>query len=424
MDRREFLRRAAAGLSAAPLAAGRAAGQRAAGPTVSTRGHYRVGPFNFVYRSPGVGRYEYEATGVPGLGGPALEEVAVFVHGWFLGEDDADETFAIVRDALRAVGYGAPLVGYEWDADDVYWFDDWYPSVAIARRNGEKLARFLADFRRANPEVPVRLLGHSLGARVVLAALESLVEDDHPTGSWDGRVESVTLLGAAAADEAPTDFGRYETAVADAAESVDNFHTTADEALATGYRSVEFGDPLGTVGAGGPTPPNYRDVFADPVRDHVDYYRQDVGVLDVAVRRWRGEDDPAPPDEPSLPDPGDPDDPSLPDPGPPDDPDGPGDGVREETGRLSAGEGDRYTHEVGGGASRVVVSLSGPRDADFDLYVTRDGRRPTEADHDERSWSLGSDERVELDDPGPEVGVLVAAFTGQGRYTLEITETR
>jgi len=441
MHRREFLRRAGVGVSAAPLAAGtRAAGRQAAGPTVSTRGHYRVGPFNFVYRSPGVGRYEYEATGVPGLDGPPPAELAVFVHGWFLDEDDADATFAIVRDTLGANGYGAPLVGFEWDADDVYWFDDWYPSVAIARRNGDKLARFLADLRRANPDLPVRLLGHSLGARVVLAALESLLEDDHPTGTWDGRVEHVTLLGAAAADEAPTDFGRYETAVAEAAESVDNFHTTADESLANGYRSVEFGDPLGAVGADGPTPRTYADLFADPVEDHVDYYRQDVGVLDVAVRRWRGEGDGdlAPPDEPSLPDPGDPDDPSFPDPGEPDEPalpdpgnpdrpDDPGPperGTRQETGRLSSGERDRYTHEVSEDATRVVVTLSGPEAADFDVYVTRDGRRPTETDHDERSWSLGSDERVELDDPGPEVGVLVSTFGGAGRYTLTIIEKR
>lgn len=432
MDRREFLRRAGVGVSAAPLATGRAAGRQAAGPTVSTRGHYRIGPFNFVYRSPDVGRYEYETTSVPGLDGSPPEEVAVFVHGWFIDEDDAGATFSIVRDTLRANGYDAPLVGFEWDADDVYWFDDWYPSVAIARRNGDKLARFLADLRRANPDVSVRLVGHSLGARVVLAALESLAEDDHSTGAWDGEVEHVTLLGAAAADEAPTDFGRYETAVAESAAAVDNFHTTADGSLANGYRSVEFGDPLGTAGADGPTPPNYEDLFADPVEDHVDYYRTDVGVLDVAVRRWHGENDGTldPPDEPSLPDPGDPGEPSLPDPGDPGDPgdpDQPDDGRpagddRQETDRLSSGEADRYTHDVSDGVSQVEVTLSGPEPADFDVYVTRDGRRPTETDHDERSWSLGSDERVELDDPGPTIGVLVSAFSGQGRYTLTITE--
>ncbi len=441
MNRREFLRRAAVGVPAASLGAtGASAGgtQEAwSGPTVSTRGHYTIGGFNFVYRTWGVGEYEYETRGVPGMEGDASDEVALFVHGWLIDDADADTTFGIVRDTLRAVSYDAPLVGFEWDADQVYWFDDWYPSVEIARRNGGKLARFLADFRRANPDTAVRVIGHSLGTAVVLAALESLAADDHPTGDWDGVVESVTLLGAALDDEAPTAVGEYGEAVETRADEIDNFHTTADERLARGYRSVAFDDPLGTVGADGPTPTGYEDHRAASVRDHLDYYRQGVGVLDAATAEWHSDGGEG--DSPDLPEPGAPDDPGGPDepeeplfpePGGPDGPDdgqGEGDdrggaGERRITGELPTGGSRTYTHEVGSGTERVVVRLSGDRDADLDLYVTRDGRDPTATDYDRAAWSLGSDERIALTDPGGSIGITVDAFTGGGGYTLTVEE--
>lgn len=430
--------------------AARARGDRAesAGPTVSTRRHYRVGFLNLVYRAPDVGEFEYSSESVPGLdGGRTPEEIAVFVHGWLIDDADAETTFGIVRETLRANGYDAPLVGYEWDADQVYWFDDWYPSVEIARRNGGKLARFLADLRRRNPDTAVRLIGHSLGTRVVLAALGSLAVDDHPTGDWDGVVEHVTLLGAALDDEAPTPLGEYGDAVRDRAGAVDNFHTPADERLARGYRSVEFEAPLGTVGADGPTPTNYEDHNAGPVQDHLDYYRQGVGVLDTAIAEWRsGGEVPGEPDTPGLPDPGDPDDPLPPDPGPPADPDEPevpwapgdGDGTGDDpdeggrddgtgddrriTGRLSAGATATYSHRVGSGVDRLVVTLSATGNADLDLYVTTDGREPTAVDYDRASWSIGGDERIELSDPAGSVGIAVDAFAGGGRYTLTVAE--
>jgi glycosidase/carbohydrate-binding DOMON domain-containing protein len=74
---------------------------------------------------------------------------------------------------------------------------------------------------------------------------------------------------------------------------------------------------------------------------------------------------------------------------------------------------------------RVVVDLTGPSDADFDLYVTLDGREPSRFDYDRRSWTRGSDERIEItaDANGTaELGLLVRAYGGSGEYTLTVKE--
>jgi endonuclease YncB( thermonuclease family) len=73
----------------------------------------------------------------------------------------------------------------------------------------------------------------------------------------------------------------------------------------------------------------------------------------------------------------------------------------------------------------VEISLAGPSDADFDLYVTTSGRRPTTAFYDAASTSESSTERVVVDavTDADELGILVDAYGGSGEFTLTVTET-
>ncbi|QCJ46392.1 S8 family serine peptidase [Haloprofundus sp. MHR1] len=77
------------------------------------------------------------------------------------------------------------------------------------------------------------------------------------------------------------------------------------------------------------------------------------------------------------------------------------------------------------GPSKVVVELSGPSDADFDLYVDEgSGSCPTTGDYDYRSWTTDSQETITIDDPddSADLTVLVDSYSGSGDYTLTITE--
>jgi len=82
-----------------------------------------------------------------------------------------------------------------------------------------------------------------------------------------------------------------------------------------------------------------------------------------------------------------------------------------------------YTTETARPAA-VSVRLTGPPDADLDLYLTRDGSEPTYGDFDRRSWAVGSEERVDLDSPGDlsSLGIAVDAFAGGGSFELTVTE--
>jgi endonuclease YncB( thermonuclease family) len=95
-----------------------------------------------------------------------------------------------------------------------------------------------------------------------------------------------------------------------------------------------------------------------------------------------------------------------------------------ETGTVSAGERAAFVYDTRTERPcSVTVSLSGSG-ADLDLYLTTDGRTPSQTDYDRRSWSFGPEEEIELGDvsPGQSLGIAVTAFSGSGEYTVVVEE--
>jgi hypothetical protein len=92
-------------------------------------------------------------------------------------------------------------VGLSWDSDT-----EWLGAKFIAKWNGPKLADFISSMmnickqEQPDKEIKIRLIGHSLGARVILSALDSL----HKNAIWNERnfkIASVHLMGAAVDNE-------------------------------------------------------------------------------------------------------------------------------------------------------------------------------------------------------------------------------
>lgn len=73
---------------------------------------------------------------------------------------------------------------------------------------------------------------------------------------------------------------------------------------------------------------------------------------------------------------------------------------------------------------QLILSLDGPSDADFDLYVSFDGRTPTPNDYDRASYTQDSNEQIIIDDFSQvsEIGILVYVYSGSGEYTLTLEE--
>ncbi|WP_031278508.1 DUF726 domain-containing protein [Candidatus Microthrix parvicella] len=107
------------------------------------------------------------------------------------------------------------------------------------------------------------LVGHSLGARVMVVAAQALgTKKDGP------RVEAAHLVGAAIG--AKSDWSPLTERVNDA---VYNYHSTNDNVLKRLYSVAMAGQKAAGLTGFTPTPPKLKNVdVSDQVRRHSDYF--------------------------------------------------------------------------------------------------------------------------------------------------------
>ena len=118
------------------------------------------------------------------------ETIVIFVHGWEESENNVKERLNRVKLSLENNSFIHPLIGFSWPSNTV-----WFSAKFIAAENGPKLAKLISDVKNECPGTDIRLLAHSLGARVVLSNLDSL----HKNQTWNNNnftIKSVDLLGA------------------------------------------------------------------------------------------------------------------------------------------------------------------------------------------------------------------------------------
>ena len=240
-------------------------------PVVTTRDHFEVTWYGSVSLADGHTETVYDVDGDwPSAGA----ELTLFVHGWLNDGESGRDSAHTAEVALREADYDDPVVGYVWDADEYVW----WTATEIAERNGAKLANFTTDYLADHPDASVRYVAHSLGARVVLRALATL----HEWGRADA-VESVSLLGGAADDDAVAADGEYGDDVEYAAGAVHNYWKDDDAVLQWAYSLAEADAAVGEEGCEGTTPANYEDHNVDDVPDHFSYPEPGEGCVDDVV---------------------------------------------------------------------------------------------------------------------------------------------
>jgi len=148
-------------------------------------------------------RDTYPLLDIRNLSNTCPEEVAIFIHGWGLNETEAKERLDRVKMSLEKNNYTHPLVGFSWDSDT-----EWNAAQFLAKWNGPKLADYIVGLmdnckQHHDKDIKIRLIGHSMGARIILSSLDSL----HKNATWNNsnfKVASVDLLGATVDDEEVT----------------------------------------------------------------------------------------------------------------------------------------------------------------------------------------------------------------------------
>ncbi len=192
----------------------------------STRGHFTGGVLLEGHQATS---YEQQGS-LPGLGAPSAMDIFVAVHGLNNSQMKAENRFALARESLQKNGYEGVVVGWSWDGST-----NWDPFGATGYReakknaigNGPKLAAFLRDLAKANPGASLRVIGYSMGARVVLEALKSL--DCTPPAT---RVlTSAHLVGAAIDNEEVQTDERYGSAIERQAGVFFNYFSPQDDKL-------------------------------------------------------------------------------------------------------------------------------------------------------------------------------------------------
>ncbi len=150
----------------------------------------------------GSGYGNYSFSNISELTKQCRKEIVIFVHGWNVDENKANERLDRVKMSLEQNNYdNISLVGFSWGSDT-----EWHAAEALAKWNGPRLADFIFDLMHGckqqpgNEEMKIRVVGHSLGARVILSSLDTLNKNP----AWNDKnytVASVHLLGAAVDDE-------------------------------------------------------------------------------------------------------------------------------------------------------------------------------------------------------------------------------
>lgn len=204
------------------------------------------------------------------------DELVVFTHGWNTSSVDEAQNIAYTgEDVLNANGYGHPVVACRWPSDT-----DWETAKRNADDAGQELAKWARGYQQ-DYDTTIRLIGHSLGVRVITVAVEEL--------NKYGRVfPSVTLLGGAI-DDAPSMEGTWGGDIEAASGQYTNYFSENDEVLDGYYQTYEWDESVGESGLEpGTTPPeNYTDVDeTQDVGHHCDYFRRDVGCMDDVVANW------------------------------------------------------------------------------------------------------------------------------------------
>ena len=231
-------------------------------PIVSTRNHFNLetGQLSSLKNME-----DYDSFYVPGLNGNHCSEnneLAVYIHGVWTGQIAAKEQIDRTNLSLNSNEYNIPLVGFNWDSTTAINQSGWDIAKSIAKQNGPKLAKFLSDFKAICPNCKIRIIAHSLGAKVVESALITLNNNETWKNNSEYNITSLHLIGAAISDRAASKNSPFGIAIDNIVDNFYNLYNPKDNLLQGLYIKTENENPLGLLGLhkDEPFPSNYTEL--------------------------------------------------------------------------------------------------------------------------------------------------------------------
>ena len=193
-------------------------------------------------------------------------EMVIMIHGLRNNKSGALAKYVIAEKRLKSLNYSHDVVGYSYDSNTA---GVQYRSTAlsalkvgvlIAKKNGKNLSKFITDVKSENPSIKIRLMGHSLGAQVILSTIQSLAKNSKNKGI----IESVHLFGASipANSMKPLIHGNKFQKIVN--KKIINHYSPYDDVLKAAHDEKWVESPIGYRGALGTTCSKYNQKQVRP----------------------------------------------------------------------------------------------------------------------------------------------------------------
>ena len=193
-------------------------------------------------------------------------EVVIMIHGLRNNKSGALAKYVIAEKRLKTLNYKYDVVGYSYDSNTA---GVQYKSTAlsalkvgvtIAKKNGKNLSKFIKNLKFKNSSIKIRLMGHSLGAQVILSTIELLAKNSENTGI----IESVHLFGASipANSLSPKIHGNKFQKIVN--KKIINYYSPYDDVLKAAHDEKWVDSPIGYRGALGSTCKKYHQKQVHP----------------------------------------------------------------------------------------------------------------------------------------------------------------
>jgi len=229
-------------------------------PRISTRGFYNLDSGITIKNQP---YHLYPKRIFDALVG--AKEITIMIHGLRNNAPGALTKFVIAKKRLVHLGYKNPVVGYSYDSNTTgaqyisYALHALHTGLIIAGKNGRNLAKFVTDFKQKSPETKIRLMGHSLGAHVILSMIDNLARN----AKNKGIIEAVYFFGGSIPSDAlNSKNGSHAQRIV--ATKIKNYYNPDDEVLRLADNWNWVNTPIGYRGARGKTISKYSQIMVKP----------------------------------------------------------------------------------------------------------------------------------------------------------------